>query len=133
MLNGQEEPEGKVARAAKTNFLAQDPHSPGSFLFARGELRGTGWGWYSLTVGRFYSTLRKRKKKSSSLPRLSPRVNYFFCWVGTGQVGEQEGADEGRRTELGGGGSVTGQDVLKILPVYYPSKNWPLHGCRRPL
>lgn len=40
MLDGQEEPEGKVVRAATTNFLAQKPHSPGSFLFARGELEG---------------------------------------------------------------------------------------------
>lgn len=62
--------------------------------------RGRG-GQYFLTVGRFYSTLRKRKKKSSALPRLSPHVNYFFYWVGTGQVGEQEGTEEGRRTELG--------------------------------
>lgn len=122
-MNGQEEPEGKVARAAKTNFLTQDPHSPGSFLFARGELRGTGWGWYSLTVGRFYSTLRKRKKKSSAPPRLSPPVNYFFYCVGTGQVGEQEGAGKGWRIELvGERGPLTGQVVLKILPCLLSSQ-----------
>lgn len=38
--------------------------------------------------------------------------------------GEQNGGKKSALVE---------QDVLKILPVCYPSTNWPLHGCGRPL
>lgn len=86
MLNGQEEPEGKVARAAKTNFLAQDPHSPGSFLFAKGELRGTAWGVIFPYSWKLSQRFEEEKEEIFSSAQAQPSCQLFFLlgWDRTG-------------------------------------------------
>lgn len=90
MLDGQEEPEGKVVRAATTNFLAQKPHSPGSFLFARGELEGGTVGMgegrgrlfpYSFKVLQHF---KEDKEDIFSSAQAQPSYPLFFS-IGLGQ------------------------------------------------
>lgn len=131
VLNGQEEPVGRVARAARPISWLWSPQPWDGFLFAKAELcLYIGGGCYPFTVLRFCNTIRRGKEEINPA-RLSPPSQLFFCWVGRRMpsFGEQRSKEK----ETGENSALVEQDVLKILPVCYPSQSWTLRGCRRPL
>lgn len=105
VLDGQEEPWGKVIRAAETGFLAQEPHSLGSFLFAKGELWagsvGVGGGGLAPQLWSGFATLKEDKEDISGSAQAQPSCQLLFLLGWGAGGGGAGGTEEGGGTEAG--------------------------------
>lgn len=130
---------GEGSQSSKDQFPGLGSSQPRQFPVCQRRAEGHGMGRggggavfpYSWKVLQHFE---EEKEEIFSSAQAQPSCQLFFL-LGWDRAGWWAGGNRRRKKNRVGGQGValTGQDVLKILPVCYPPKNWPLNGCWRAL